>query len=226
MTDLLNDDRLTWFLTRATGVICLALMTLSMVLGIAASARLASTRWPRFVTQGLHRNISLYVLVLTGVHVLVSILDSFVRITVLESFVPFVGDYRWFWMGLGAVSSDLMIAVTVTSLFRQRIGYETWRAVHVTSYLCWPLAVIHSLGTGSDTRKSWMLWFVVANVVLVLLAVALRIVEGWPRRAVLRTSAALVTALAVAVVFTWAKQGPFAPNWSKRAGTSQSAGSG
>lgn len=224
MTDLLGDPQLTWFLSRATGVIALALMTLSTVLGVMASARLSTARWPRFVTQGLHRNISLYVLVLTAVHVVFSILDDFVMITVTESFVPFVGTYRWFWMGLGTISSDLMIAATVTSLLRQRIGYDLWRAVHWTSYLCWPLAVVHSLGTGSDTRKDWMLWFVVANVVLVLVAVAWRIVEGWPRRAVLRASAALVTACAVAVVFTWAKQGPFAPGWSKRSGTTQTVG--
>jgi hypothetical protein len=60
--------------------------------------------------------------------------------------------------------------------------------------------------------------------VLVLLALAYRIVAGWPRRAVLRTSAVLLTACAIAVVFTWAKQGPFAPNWSKRSGTTQVTG--
>lgn len=224
MTDLLDDPQLTWFLSRATGVIALALMTLSTVLGVTASARLSTARWPRFVTQGLHRNISLYVLVLTGVHILFSVLDDFVMITVTESFVPFVGTYRWFWMGLGTISSDLMIAATVTSLLRQRVGFEVWRAVHWTAYLCWPLAAIHSLGTGTDTRRDWMLWFVVANVVVVLLAFAWRIASGWPRRALVRSTAVLVTACAVAVVFTWAKQGPFAPGWSKRAGTTQSPG--
>jgi methionine sulfoxide reductase heme-binding subunit len=224
VTDLLGDEQLTWFLTRATGVIALALMTLSTVLGITASARFASARWPRFVTQGLHRNISLYVLVLTAAHVVTSVLDSFVRITVLESLIPFTGTYRWFWTGLGTLSSDLMIAAILTSLFRQRVGYGTWRAVHWTSYLCWPLALVHSLGTGSDTRKAWMVWFVLANVVLVLVALGARIAEGWPRRAVLRTTAVLVTACSVAVVVLWARQGPFAPGWSKRAGTTQSTG--
>ena len=224
MSDLLGDSQLTWFLSRASGVIALALLTLSMVLGIGASTRLSSARWPRFVTQGLHRNISLFVLVLTAVHVLVIILDDYVIIGVPESFVPFIGDYRPLWLGFGTISSDLVIAVIVTSLLRQRIGYETWRAVHWTSYACWPLGIVHSLGTGSDTRKGWMLWFVVINVALVLLAVAWRIVDGWPRRALLRTTAVVVTACAVAVVFTWAKQGPFAPNWSKRSGTSQSTG--
>jgi sulfoxide reductase heme-binding subunit YedZ len=224
VSDLLGNSQLTWFLTRASGVVALALLTLSMVLGIGASTRLSSARWPRFVTQGLHRNISLYVLVLLALHVIVAVLDDYVTITVQESLVPFIGTYRPVWMGLGTLASDLVIAMIVTSLLRQRIGYETWRAVHWTSYMCWPLAVVHGLGTGSDVRKLWSVGFTLACVALVLLALAWRIFSGWPRRAVLRTSAVLVTACAVAVVFTWAKQGPFAPNWSKRSGTTQVSG--
>lgn len=223
MTDWLSDPQLTWFLSRSSGVIAMALLTLSMVLGIGATTRLSSSRWPRFVTQGLHRNISLYVLALTVLHVIAVVLDDYVVIGIPESIIPFIGDYRPIWLGLGTLSSDLAIAVVVTSLMRQRIGYETWRAVHWTSYACWPLAIVHTLGTGSDTRKDWAIWFVVANVALVLLAVAWRIVEGWPRRALLRSTAVVVTALSVALVFAWAKQGPFAPDWSKRSGT-QSAG--
>ena len=224
MSDLLGNSQLTWFLTRASGVVTLALLTISMELGIGATTRLSSTRWPRFVTQGLPRHISLYVLLLLALHVAASIIDDYVKITVQESFIPFIGSYRPVWMGLGTLSSDLIIALILTSLLRQRIGYETWRAVHWTSYACWPLGIVHALGTGSDTRKAWSVWFTVACVALLLLAFAWRIVEGWPRRALLRTSAVVVMACAVALVFTWAKQGPFAPGWSKRSGTTQSTG--
>jgi sulfoxide reductase heme-binding subunit YedZ len=224
VSNLIGNSQLTWFLARASGVVALALLTLSMVLGIVAGTRLSSARWPRFVTQGLHRNISLFVLVLLAVHVIAAVVDDYVTITVQESFIPFIGTYRPVWMGLGALSSDLVIAMVVTSLLRQRIGYETWRAVHWTAYLCWPLGIVHALGTGSDVRKAWSVLFTLACVALVLLAVAWRIVAGWPRRALLRTTAVLVTACAVAVVFTWARQGPFAPGWSKRSGTTQTTG--
>jgi len=224
VSSLLGDSQLTWFLTRASGIVALALLTLSMVLGVVAGTRLSSARWPRFVTQGLHRNISLFVLVLLAVHVAAAVVDDYVTITVQESLIPFIGTYRPVWMGLGAISSDLIIAMTVTSLLRHRIGYETWRAVHWTAYMCWPLGVVHALGTGSDVRKTWSVLFTLACVAMVLLAVAWRIVSGWPRRAVLRAGAVLVTACAVAVVFTWARQGPFAPGWSKRSGTTQITG--
>jgi sulfoxide reductase heme-binding subunit YedZ len=225
VTDLLTDPQLTWFLARATGYISLVLVTLSMVLGIGSSTRMSTSGWPRFVTQALHRNVSLFVLVLLAIHIATVILDDFVTITILDSFVPFVGSYRPFWLGIGVVSSDLLIAIAVTSELRHRIGYDTWRAIHWTSYLCWPLAIVHTLGTGSDTRKGWAIWLVVACVALVLLALVWRIIEGWPQRAALRAGAIVVTACTVVLVFAWAKQGPLAPGWSKRAGTPPPASS-
>jgi methionine sulfoxide reductase heme-binding subunit len=225
VTGLLTDPQLSWFAARATGFISLVLITLSLVLGIGSSTRMATAGWPRFVTQALHRNVSLLVLVLLAVHIAAVIIDDFVTITIADSFIPFVSSYRPIWLGLGVLASDLLIALAVTSELRHRIGYGTWRAVHWTAYLCWPLAIVHGLGTGTDTRKGWAVSIVVACVALVLLSVAWRIVQGWPRRALLRTGAIVVTACAVAVVFTWAKQGPFAPGWSKRAGTPPAVGS-
>jgi sulfoxide reductase heme-binding subunit YedZ len=225
VTELLTDPQLSWFVARATGFISLVLITLSLALGIGSSTRMATAGWPRFVTQALHRNVSLFVLVLLSVHIAAVIIDDFVTITIADSFIPFVSSYRRIWLGLGVLSSDLLIALAVTSELRHRIGYGAWRAIHWTAYLCWPLAIVHSLGTGTDTRTSWAVWIVVACVALVLLSVAWRLVQGWPRRALLRTGAIVVTACAVAVVFTWAKQGPYAPGWSKRAGTPPAAGS-
>lgn len=219
MTDLLSDERLTWFVARSTGVICLVLLTVSLVLGVGASTRMSSVRWPRFVTQSLHRSVSLFALGLLAAHVVAVIVDNFVTITVVDAVLPFVSAYRPIWMGLGTIASDLLIAVTITSLLRHRIGYGTWRAVHWTSYACWPLAIVHGLGTGSDTRKGWNVWVTLACVLLVLLAIAWRVVEGWPQHAAVRVGAVLLTACAIALVFTWAKQGPFAPGWSKRANT-------
>ena len=60
------------------------------MLGIGSSTRMSSAGWPRFVTQALHRNVSLFVLVLLAIHVVAVILDDFVTITIADSFIPFV----------------------------------------------------------------------------------------------------------------------------------------
>lgn len=219
MSALLGDSKLLWYLSRSTGLVCLVLLTATFVLGIGANSRLSSAGWPRFVTQGLHRNISLFVLALLTVHIGTAIADNFVPIHLIDAIVPFRSAYRPFWLGLGVLAVDLLIALVLTSLVRQRLGYGTWRVVHWSAYLCWPLAVVHGLGTGTDPRRVWAVALALACGAAVLLAVAWRIVAGWPTRRTLRLGAVVVTACTVAAVVLWARQGPLAPGWSKRAGT-------
>jgi sulfoxide reductase heme-binding subunit YedZ len=89
--------------------------------------------------------------------------------------VPFGGSYRPFWLGLGAVSFDLMLAVVITSLARRRLGYGAWRATHWTAYASWPVALIHGLGIGTDAGSTWSLLITLACLVTVGAAVAARL---------------------------------------------------
>ena len=146
-----------WYFTRATGVVALVLLTVGMALGLLTAVRFEGRQWPRFITIGLHRNMSLLALAFTAAHVLTTITDNFVPIDLQDAFVPFISPYRPLWLGFGAIALDLLIALTVTSLLRARLGYRSWRLVHWTAYLCWPLAVLHGLGTGTDTRTRWVL---------------------------------------------------------------------
>ena len=169
-----------WYLTRGSGIVSLLLLTASTLLGITTAVRWASTRWPRFVVEGLHKNVSLLSIVFLGVHIATAVLDGFVPIRWIDAVVPFASQYRPFWMGLGALSFDLLIAVAVTSLVRVRLGYRTWRAVHWLAYACWPIAVIHGLGTGSDTSQGWMQLLDLAAVAAVAAAAFARFVAAWP----------------------------------------------
>jgi len=158
-----------WYLTRGAGVVTLLLLTASVVLGAVTSARWSSPRWPMFVIEWLHRNISLLVLVFLTIHVASAVIDGFVPLRWVEAIVPFSSAYKPLWVGLGAVALDLLVAVAVTSLVRVRIGYRTWRVVHWTAYACWPVALVHSIGTGSDTAHGWIL---VVDAVVVIAAIA------------------------------------------------------
>jgi sulfoxide reductase heme-binding subunit YedZ len=172
---ILHDDRLLWFVNRGTGVVLLVLMTFSVALGVLATVRASSAWWPRFVTQALHRNVALLSLALLIAHVAAAIVDGFVDIQWVDAFVPFGSGYRMFWTALGTVALDLTVLVTLTSLGRNRFGLRRWRAVHLTSYLVWPLALAHGIGMGTDQRTTWSVALTAGCVGIVAGSVAVRL---------------------------------------------------
>ncbi len=163
-----------WYATRSTGLMALILLTLTMVMGIATTTRLSSRKWPGFAQQELHRRISMMSVVFLGVHVLTSVMDTYVHIGWIAVVVPFTSGYSRFWVGVGAVALDLMLAVWATSLLRARMRAGTWRAVHWLAYLCWPVALAHTFGMGTDAGESWVVVLGAACVAAVGAALAWR----------------------------------------------------
>ena len=166
---------LLWYLNRGTGVVLVALLTGSCVLGILATVRAGGPRWPRFATQALHRNLSLLATAFLLLHVVTAVVDTYVDIRWWESVVPFLGRYRPLWLGLGAVGFDLIGAVVVTSLVRHRMNHARWRAVHLASYLAWGIGILHGIGIGTDTTTSWGAGVTVVSVGAVTAAAVVRL---------------------------------------------------
>jgi hypothetical protein len=206
-----------WYATRATGVIALVLLTITVVLGVAGTARLATPRWPRVVTAGLHRNIALLVVAFVGVHILTTVLDSYAPIGWISVVIPFSSAYRTLWLSLGTIAFDLLLALIVTSLLRARLGYRSWRMVHWLAYAAWPVALWHGLGTGTDSPLGWLLALDAAAVAAVACAVwwRLSLPDSSPRPL---TIAMVVTAVPLATIM-FAALGPLQPGWARRAGT-------
>jgi len=170
----MTDTPPLWYLSRGSGVVTLVLLTVTVVLGITTSARWATAHWPRFVVVGLHRNLSLLAVAFLGLHITTTVVDGYVPIRRLDVVVPFVSAYKPLWLGLGAIAFDLLAAVLVTSLLRSRLSQPVWRAVHWLAYGCWPVAVVHGLGIGSDSRQAWLL-------LIDSLAVVAVVAAGWWR---------------------------------------------
>ena len=165
-----------WYTTRATGIVALILLTTTMVLGTVNSKRTSTTRWPGFARQDLHKQISLMSLCFVAIHVLTSVLDTYVDIGWASILVPFTSAYDRFWIALGTISVDLTLAVAISSLVRHRMNARLWRAVHWIAYLSWPVALAHAFGSGTDTTQPWMIALGAAAVASVIGAIAVRIV--------------------------------------------------
>lgn len=169
-----------WFITRASALVAFGLLTLSFLLGLLATGRNAA-RAPRFVTQALHRNATLLALGFVLVHIGSTALDGFVSVGWLAAVLPFTSGYRTTWVTFGTLTFDLMILLTVTSLLRVRIGLRLWRGIHWLAYLLWPLALVHYLGAGTDTKANWGLWLAILAAALVAGAIAVRVIAGLAR---------------------------------------------
>ncbi|MGC1185395.1 MAG: ferric reductase-like transmembrane domain-containing protein [Candidatus Dormiibacterota bacterium] len=208
-----------WYLTRGSGLVLLVLLSACLVLGILGSGGWSSSRAPRFVRSGLHRNLALLTVALLVVHVLTAELDPYAPLGWLAVAVPFFTPYRALWLGLGTLSTDLVVAVIITSLLRARLGYRTWRVVHWLAYLSWPVALLHSLGTGTDTRVAWVLAIEILCLAVVLMAMLWRLRRAELRSVQIRVAVAfLVVAFPLAVVL-WVAVGPLQSGWARSAGT-------
>ncbi|HWF54412.1 MAG TPA: ferric reductase-like transmembrane domain-containing protein [Solirubrobacteraceae bacterium] len=219
MTIFALSSQTYWYLTRSTGAVALLLLTAVVVLGTLSPMRVAGTeRWPRFAVGALHRDLSLLALAVLVVHIVTSVLDTFAPIGWLDAIIPLHSAYRPLWLGLGALAFDLLLALIITSLVRRRLGYERWQKIHWLAYACWPIAVLHGLGTGSDTNAAWLEWITVGCGAAVLVAVVVRINRGrtQPQARAGWLALSLLTPLGIAI---FALAGPLRSGWAAKAGT-------
>jgi methionine sulfoxide reductase heme-binding subunit len=155
-----------WYLARGSGIVSLALFTIAVSLGLLTAGRMSTARWPRFVTESLHRNVSLASVVFLAIHIVSIVLDDYVSIGLVEAFVPFVGTYSPFYLGMGALAFDIILMLAITGVLRTTMPFRVWRLIHWMAYLGWPIAVVHTVGIGTD--QLWSLVTVGAGIALVL----------------------------------------------------------
>jgi sulfoxide reductase heme-binding subunit YedZ len=162
-----------WYASRATGVVALLLLTGVMVLGMLVNRQGRLPGLPSFAVTGLHRNLSLLAVVFVVIHVVTAVADGYVDIPIFSAVVPFTSPYERLWVGVGAVSFDLAIAVIVTSLLRRHLSRRAWRVVHLLSYLCWPVAWLHSFFASGDLQHGVLL------ILAILCAIAVGVALIW-----------------------------------------------
>jgi DMSO/TMAO reductase YedYZ heme-binding membrane subunit len=154
-----------------------------MVLGLVTTTRARARNWPGYAQQEIHRRLSIMAVVFVAIHVVTSILDTYVHIGWFSVVVPFASPYSRFWVGLGTIALDLMMAVFVSSLVRVRLKPSSWRAIHWVAYGSWPVAVFHTFGLGTDSSERWFMALGALSVALVGIAFIWRIATSSSARA-------------------------------------------
>lgn len=168
------------FLLAYSGVFALVALTAAMAAGLASADRLVVSPAGRVTFQAVHRALSLAAVGFLASHVLLEVLAH--RSHAIDTLVPFLASGRTLYLGLGTLASDLILLITLTGVARGRFASHwtaTWRGVHVTAYLAWPLAILHGL-LGGRTAKPYVDWSYGACVAAVAVALVVRLVA--PRR--------------------------------------------
>jgi predicted ferric reductase len=166
------------FFLAYSGVFALVALTAAVVAGLIATDRLVVTPAGRVICQAVHRALSLAAVGFLASHVLLEMLAH--RSRAVDMVVPFLASGRTIYLGLGTLASDLVLLIVLTGVARRKFATRwtaAWRAVHVTAYLGWPLAILHGLLAGRPA-KPYVAWSYGACVALVALALAVRLVAG------------------------------------------------
>ncbi len=147
-----------WDLGRMSGIVAYLLMWLSVVFGLMLSSKVAPL-WPGGpMAMDLHQFTSLLGLAFGVFHPLILLGDQYIHYSLLQVLIPFTSvNYQPFWVGLGQIAFYLAIPVTSSFYIRKSIGYGTWRAIHLASFVTFALITIHGLLAGSDTTNPTIL---------------------------------------------------------------------
>jgi predicted ferric reductase len=159
------------------------LLSVAAGLGLALSLRIASPAWPRAITGDLHRFVTALALGMTGVHLLVLLVDSRSGIDLLDVVIPFVAQERALATGLGTLALIVLVATWVTTLMRARIGQGRWRALHRLAIVSYLAALGHGVLDGTDAGAPWAVFVYLASGVAVAVLLAARIARRRAERA-------------------------------------------
>jgi sulfoxide reductase heme-binding subunit YedZ len=179
---------LPWLISRASGIVALALVTTAVLLGLVMSARLLRRPGLGRVLVRLHEHVALVAMGAIAVHGLALLGDHWLHPGLRGLIVPFAMSYRPLFTGMGIIGGYLAALLGLSFYARRRIGVKLWRRLHRATVLVWLLAVVHTLGSGSDAATVWLRGLALAPAVPITYLVVRRVL-GRRRREIVRSRA-------------------------------------
>jgi predicted ferric reductase len=147
----INTVESLWYVTRAAGLMAYLLLWLSTVWGLGVASKIFDPLVYRAFTFDVHEFLSLLAIGFTVLHVGVLLADKYVPFTVVQVLIPFINDYRPFWVGMGIIGTYLTLLVTVTFYLRRWIGQKAFRSIHLFSFGSYAAVTLHGIFSGTDT---------------------------------------------------------------------------
>ncbi len=167
-----------WLASRASGLVALVLVTVSVAIGLTVASKIARRPgMPRILTA-VHEQTALAGLIAIAVHAITLIGDPWLNPGVSGVLVPFTMDYRPVWTGLGTIAGLLALLLGLSFYVRRSIGTKLWRKAHRATILVYFLAIAHTLGAGTDAGAIWMRWWLIVTTPPIVLLFLYRIASA------------------------------------------------
>jgi sulfoxide reductase heme-binding subunit YedZ len=171
-------QHLFWIASRALGVVALVFVAVSVGMGLAMSMRSAKGPGAMARLKTVHEATALTALLAIAGHGLTLLGDSYLRPGLAGIAIPFEMSHQPLWTGLGIIGGWLAALLGLTFYVRRWIGPKLWRRMHRWTLAVYVLAVIHTLGTGTDSGTVWLVVILAATIVPLSVMTAVRFLPG------------------------------------------------
>lgn len=172
-----------WLASRASGLVALALITISVGLGLTMAGRIMSAPGRARVLTALHEQTALAGLLAIVIHGITLLGDAYLNPGLAGISIPGAIDYRPLWTGLGIGAGYLAAALGLSFYLRRSIGARLWRRAHRLTIAVYALAVAHTLGAGTDASTPWMRAWLVISVPTIAVLFVIRVTAPLRKRA-------------------------------------------
>ena len=154
-----------WLLSRSAGIVALLLITAATLIGLTLAAGLGGPPQRRKLLVTYHEQAANAGLTAIGLHGVTLLGDAFLKPGIAGIAIPFAIDYRPAYVATGIAGGYLAALLGLSFYARRRIGGKRWRKLHRATPLVYLLALIHTLGAGTDAGSSWLRAFMLATAI-------------------------------------------------------------
>ena len=172
----MTTDQFLWVLARVAGLSSYAALAVALVTGIALRTAVLDWLGSNRALRALHEYTTVLWIPLAGLHLVSLLLDKTARIGSLDLIIPFHSSYASLAIGLGALSVDVLLLVTVTAFLKRRMNKELWLWMHRLAYVAFALIFLHAVLSGtdfSDPAVSAITWAAAAMLLFLALVRAI-----------------------------------------------------
>lgn len=171
---LTSDTKLVWHLVRSSGIVAYLLLTASVIWGLVISGKFAKEWSPGAVSMTVHSTISWLAVILSLIHAVLLLFDDYFTYTLGDIFIPFTGEYRPEFVGLGTLAFWVILLISLSFPFKKRLGHKNWKGLHYGSYIAFLLVSAHGIFAGTDGSRLGFQLLVGVSVFTVVILLGIR----------------------------------------------------